>query len=249
MSIYDPRMDDLQEQEPNDKELSRPISSEAYVAKAGSAILETLVLEALACFQDFIDDGTPGREWEIMANAALAHLRGSSPGFSEWTPQDAAAAIAEGWRLSLRDDGHWQIQKEDQPPEDREGFATDDDACGHVCWRATEGSALHRSALAVLAHRPIPVLPPVGHVNIHVIDGIVECITKPKGISVCIREYDSEGLEHPDGRSIHGTLYFTKDYRADEELSEAYTPDDPGFVPPTDPEDGESDNSVESGPQ
>ncbi len=77
--------------------------------------------------------------------ATKAHVRSPPPSII-FTPEDHAAAEAEGWWLSERSDGYYQIQRFDEDLERR--FSTDHAAYQHVSWMArTKGSLLHQKAL------------------------------------------------------------------------------------------------------
>lgn len=52
-------------------------------------------------------------------------------------------AESEGWWMSQRDDGYWEIQKYDES----NVFETDDMARGYVVARARTGSVMHQLAL------------------------------------------------------------------------------------------------------
>lgn len=53
----------------------------------------------------------------------------------------------EGWTLSGRDDGCWEIQKLDEPDEGVREFTSDSEALAFVTEKALAGSALHMLAL------------------------------------------------------------------------------------------------------
>jgi hypothetical protein len=65
----------------------------------------------------------------------------------KFTTEEHAAAEAEGWWLSERDDGFYEIQRFDEDPQRR--FYSDWEAHHHVTQRANEGSRLHVRALAL----------------------------------------------------------------------------------------------------
>lgn len=75
---------------------------------------------------------------------------------------DRKAAIAEGWTISTRDDGGFEIQRLDDPeewpgfdPEKGRVFETDEQVWEHVIARAWAGSPNHKAALAFIeTHAP-----------------------------------------------------------------------------------------------
>jgi len=66
-----------------------------------------------------------------------------------WTVTMGRIAEAEGWCLSERDDGTWQIQKSDAV--DR--FMTDDEAVAYVTLRARQNGIVHQKALRLDGQR------------------------------------------------------------------------------------------------
>ncbi len=69
---------------------------------------------------------------------------------TKWTPEDAAAAQAEGWDVFECDSDRYGKQLDIEKCDDAEVFAEDTLAVFHVYDRALTGSALHRKALAVV---------------------------------------------------------------------------------------------------
>jgi hypothetical protein len=64
----------------------------------------------------------------------------------KYTASDHRRAVREGWVLSERDDGFYEVQKYDEDPQER--FANDDDAYEFVSSKARdEGSYMHQKAL------------------------------------------------------------------------------------------------------
>lgn len=70
----------------------------------------------------------------------------------QWHPQDVGAACLDGWRLSERADGFYEIQREDAATL----FATDAEAQAHVAAKAANGASLYRRAF-YLDGKPVKV--------------------------------------------------------------------------------------------
>lgn len=63
---------------------------------------------------------------------------------ADWTLQDEAAAMRDGWYISHSPEGCDEIVRHD----DAEIFLSDAEAIAHVYWKAGTGSDLHRRAIA-----------------------------------------------------------------------------------------------------
>jgi hypothetical protein len=63
----------------------------------------------------------------------------------QFTPEMHKQAEAEGWWLSRRDDGYFEIQTFDE--DERHRFSSDDTARAYVAERALNGSYLHQMAM------------------------------------------------------------------------------------------------------
>lgn len=75
----------------------------------------------------------------------------------EWTKEDSAAAVADGWDVFHVDSSYHDIQKSDEADQ----FGEDTHAIAHVFYMASAGSELHRKAIAYVLRPgntcPLPV--------------------------------------------------------------------------------------------